>query len=100
MQDEYSFSAGEFRCLAARSDPVWGNGLKVSVFDHNGRLLNVVHFGCHPERPGYDELQAMPTGQLIELAAQQLQIEDCRTSLASVRQEGLVVYLALQAATN
>ena len=100
MQDEDSFSTGEYRCIAVRSDRTWGNGLKVNVFDNVGELLNVVHFSCHPEQSGYDTLQAMRTDQLIELAARQLQTEDCKTSLAKARQNGLTLYFAFQAAAD
>jgi hypothetical protein len=96
LQDEYSFSTGEYQCIAARSDRTWGNGLKVSVFDDQGQLLNVVHFSCHPEQSGYDTLQAMRTDQLIKLAARQLKTENCKTSLAKARQNGLILYYAFQ----
>jgi hypothetical protein len=96
MQSEYSFDAGEYRCTATRSDRPWGNGLTVKIFDHSETLLNVVHFGCHPERPGYDALQAMSTEQLIALAIHQLRTENCLESLRQVREHGFQLYIAFE----
>jgi hypothetical protein len=86
MQNESAFEAGGYRCVAVRSDHSWGHGLKVNVHNHDGLLLNVITFACHPEFPSFEILQAMNTQQLVELAANQLNTGELEDSLVKVRQ--------------
>ncbi|PAY05164.1 hypothetical protein CK489_31775 [Bradyrhizobium sp. UFLA03-84] len=97
VEDEYAFDAGDWRCVAVRSDRPWGNGLKVRAFDRKGHPLFVVDFVCHPELPAYEELQAMSTSELIDLAALRLHAEECRRSLMEAREQGLHLILGFQA---
>jgi hypothetical protein len=96
MQSEITFKAGGYRCVAARSDKSWGHGLKVSIFDLEGLLLNVVTFACHPEFPAYETLQTMSTEKLIELAANQLNTGELEESLVKARQADLQLYVRFE----
>jgi len=97
VEDEHSFDAGDWHCVAVRRDLPWGNGLTVHVSDHRGQSVCVVRFVCHPELPAYEELQAMSTSQLIDLAARRLQTDDCRASLLKAREHGLELIFGFEA---
>lgn len=99
MQDEFVFEAGEYHCVAVRSDRPWGNGLKVKIFGTDGQLLNVVLFACHPEFPGYDVLQAMGTEQMVERAAALLRTDELNHGLSLARKGNLgTLYVNLRLA--
>lgn len=98
MQDEFVFEAGEYHCVAVRSDRPWGNGLSVEMFGADGQLLNIVIFACHPEFPGFDVLQAMGTEQMVERAAAQLRTGALEHSLSEARRSKLgTCYVRFQA---
>jgi hypothetical protein len=94
MENEFTFVAGQYRCVAVRCDRAWGHGLRVSIHDgHSGHLLNTVQFACHPEFAGYDQLQAMSTEQLISIAKTKLESGALDENLAKARaaELGLIV---------
>ena len=93
MQDEFSFDAGGYRCVAVRSDRPWGHGLDVKLLDGTGNLLNAVSFACHPEFPDFEILQTMSSEQLVELAASQLNTGELEKDLLQVRSVGLELLL-------
>jgi hypothetical protein len=93
MQSQFTFDAGGYRCVAVRSDVPWGHGLKVNIHSHDGLLLNVVKFACHPEFPSFEILQAMNTQQLVELAANELSTPELKRSLLEVREAKLQLFV-------
>jgi hypothetical protein len=58
--------------LAKRVDRSWGHAIEVSVVEANGSALGKLVFACHPEFPGFDEWQAMPTEALIDVVRKRL----------------------------
>jgi hypothetical protein len=63
MQNEFGYTCenGRYRCVTTRRDVPWGHGLKVEIFDEDGKPVNTVCFSCHPEFPEHEILQAMTT---------------------------------------
>jgi hypothetical protein len=89
MQNEITFEAGGYRCVAVRSDRSWGHGLKVNVHSNDGLLLKVVTFACHPEFSSFEILQAMNTQHLVELAASRLNSGELEDSLLQAQAANL-----------
>ena len=58
--------------LAKRVDRSWGHAIEASVVEANGSVRGKLVFACHPEFPGFDEWQAMPTEALIEVVRKRL----------------------------
>jgi hypothetical protein len=98
MQSEIPFEAGRYRCIAVRSDTLWGHGLKVSIHSSDGLLLNVVTFRCHPEFPSFEILQAMNTQQLIELAVNELKTGELESHLLKAREAKIQLFVTFKIA--
>jgi hypothetical protein len=98
MENQFCFVAGPYHCVATRSDRPWGHALDMSVFDAvSGDFLNTLAFACHPEFAGYEELQAMSTEQLVELAKAQLESGALDAPLADHRTRQLPLIVRFEA---
>lgn len=96
MESQVSFVIGQCHCVALRRDRYWGHGLEVSVYEAgNGDLLTKIHFCCHPEFSGFEQLQAMSTEQLASLAQTQLASGALNKSLQALN-DGLTLFFRFE----
>jgi hypothetical protein len=89
MPDEYEFVGRTYRCIAIRRDLYWGHGLKITRHDDAGAVLDILYAVCHPEWDDFDEMQALSTSELVEVAREMLEVGDKERRLQSCREVGL-----------
>ena len=93
MPDErefsYEFDGRTYRCVALRHDRHWGQGLKITRHDETDAIPDIIYAVCHPEWGDFEQMQALSTSELVEIAREKLAVGCMEEDLQSCREVGL-----------